>query len=356
MAKTLVEVLTESGVELTQSGDRHKAYCPFHKDDTPSFTVYPNETYYCFGVGCNVWGDSVKFLVEYKGMSTREAMNYVGITDYVTPKADKAKIIKVKNTVQTWSFLWNVSNSYHEYLRSFPGPMRYLLGRGLTEKTIDKYLLGYTDGKVLNLKFAYERQMADEIGLMNRNGFEMMSHRITVPNLIGTKEADFLMGRTVVNDSIKYLGARMPKPLIGFHEIRKSPIVFLVEGQFDWLTLRQWGYPAICVSGNHLKPYIRLPLEDKLIVYVPDIEDSGEGMKGGRAIVEKFGDKGILLDITPLLEGESKLDVSTLAQRTDGEQQFAELVRSMSWDTHLSKVQQRKWLPNSITAKFSLSI
>lgn len=346
MAKTLVEVLTESGVDLLQSGDRYKAYCPFHEDSTPSFTVYPNDTYYCFGIGCNVWGDSVKFLVEYKGLSTREAMDYVGIENYVTPKAEKAKVIKVKNTVQTWGFLWDVSVNYHKYLREIPGPMHYLLGRGLTEATIDKYMLGYTDGKVLNLKFAWERNLADETGLMNRNGYEMMSHRITVPNLIGAKEADFIMGRTVVNDSIKYLGARMPKPLIGFHEVRKSPIIFMVEGQFDWLILRQWGFPAICVSGNHLKPYIRLPLEGKVVAYVPDIEDSGEGMKAGKAIVADFGEKGVLVDITPLREGSDKLDINALAQRPDGEAQFKDLVRSINWTTHLSQAQLEKWLTN----------
>src|SRR6185369_3135646 len=224
MAKSLVEILQESEIDLISSNERYKAYCPFHKEDTPSFTIYPNETYYCFG--CHVWGDAVKFLVEYKGLSFKEAMEYAGIEDYITPKAEKAKVIKTRNTVQTWDFLWQVSSDYHEYLRSFPGPMRYLLGRGLTEETIDKYMLGYTDGKVLNLKFAWERAIADEVGIMNRNGYEMMSHRITVPNLVDDKRADFLMGRTVINDGIKYLGTRMPKPLVGFHEVRKSPIIF----------------------------------------------------------------------------------------------------------------------------------
>jgi DNA primase len=352
--KTLVEVLEEFEIKLFPSNERFKAYCPFHKEDTPSFTIYPEGNYYCFG--CRVWGDTVKFLVEYKGMSTKEAMDYAEITDYITPRADKAKVIKVRNTVQTWDFLWQVSNNYHKYLRDFPGPIRYLLGRGLTEETINKYMLGYTDGKVLNLSYAWERQLADEIGIMNRKGFETMSHRITVPNLIGDKQADFLMGRTVINDGIKYLGARMPKPLIGFHEVRKSPIIFMVEGQFDWLTLRQWGYPAICVSGNHLKPYIRLPLEGKTIVYVPDIEPSGEGMKAGKSIVQDFGDKGILLDITPLQEGSDKLDINSLAQRDDGKEQFADLVRSKPWSTHWSQAQLKKWLPISKIATYSLSI
>lgn len=351
--KNLAEILTESGIELIASGDRFKAYCPFHKEDTPSFTIYPEQNYYCFG--CNVWGDAVKFLVDYKGMSTKEAMDYAGIENYITNRADKAKVIKTRNTVQTWAFVWQVTDYYNEYLNRYPGPVNYLLGRGLTKETIDSYKLGYTDGKVLNLKFAWERQLADEIGIMNRDGYEMMSHRITIPNLVGPKEADFLMGRTVTNDNIKYLGARMPKPLIGFHEVRKSPIIFMVEGQFDWLTLRQWGYPAICVSGNHLKPYIRLPLSGKTVVYIPDIEESGEGMKAGKAIVEKFGDSGILFDISVLRTGSDKLDVNSLAQREDGKRSFDELVRSFNWNTHLSNVQLSRWLPNWSTPTYLAS-
>lgn len=344
MVKTLVEVVTECNVSLITSGERFKAYCPFHKDDTPSFTIYPNETYYCFG--CGVWGDAVKFLVELKGIPYTDALAYVG-AEFKTPKADKAVTIKVQNVVPTWDFLWRVTEDYHNFLLEMPGAFNYLLNRGLKDKTIRKYKLGYTDGRVLNLMFASERKLALDTGIMNKNGFEMMSHRITIPNIIGDNQVDFIMGRTVTNDTIKYLGARIPKPLIGFHEVRTAPLIFMVEGQFDWLTLRQWGYPAICVSGNHLKPYSRLPLEDKYILYIADIEDSGEGMRAGKEIVGKFGDKGILVDLTELREKHkiAKLDINALAQFPDGESEFAEIVRSIVCNIPLSQVQLKKWLP-----------
>lgn len=343
--KSLVEVLQEQKIELVVSGERYKAYCPFHKDDTPSLTIYPTETYYCFG--CNVWGDAVKFLVDYKGMDAKEAMEYVGV-DYTQPRTEKAKVIKVKSTSKTWEFLYSVTKEYHNYLLNLRGALNYLLGRGLTEETIKKYMLGYTDGKVLNLYYVWERQLADEIGLMTRTGFETMSHRITIPNIVGESQVDFLMGRTIINDNIKYLGARMPKPLIGFFEVRHSPIIFIVEGQFDWLTLRQWGYPAICVSGTHLKAYARLPLFEKQIIIIPDIDSSGIGMKEGKKLLSQFGENAQILDITPLKwPSHDKLDINSLAQADDGERMFAELVRSILWNIPLSTVQLSRWLPNS---------
>src|SRR6185369_10992231 len=133
MAKTLLEVLAENGIETIEtSNDRYVAHCPFHKGDRePSFTIYPNETYWCFG--CKKWGNPVKFLVEYKGMSDKEALEYVGL-DFALPKAEK-RAIKVKNTLKTGVFLYDVAKFYHEYLMEQPGPQKYIQDRGLTIET-----------------------------------------------------------------------------------------------------------------------------------------------------------------------------------------------------------------------------
>jgi hypothetical protein len=45
------------GVELRQRGQRLTGRCPFHADDTPSLSVYPNQTFFCFG--CQAWGDAL---------------------------------------------------------------------------------------------------------------------------------------------------------------------------------------------------------------------------------------------------------------------------------------------------------
>lgn len=353
MAKTLVEILTEEGIELQQSGDRYKAYCPFHKDDTPSFTIYPNGTYYCFGVGCEVWGDVVKFLVEYKKISAKEALDRVG-ADYKQPRAEKSKVIKVKSTSQTWAFLDAVTAQYHQFLLSLPGAINYLLGRGLKMETIRRYRIGYTDGSVLNLVYAWERSLADEVGLMNRKGYETLAHRIVIPNTLEKGQVDYLMGRTIINDSIKYLGLRMPKPLMGFYEIRKSPIIFVVEGQFDWLTLRQWGYPAICLSGSNPKAFELVALTDKELVYVPDLDD-GPGLKAAKSFKDRFGDKVTILDYGDLRTDNNKWDISRLAEDPDGEEMFKQIVlEKLGWISLLSKTQQEKWLPHLTIPQFSL--
>jgi DNA primase len=61
-------------VELKSSGNTLTGTCPFHKDQMPSFTVYPEtETYYCFG--CGAHGDVISFLREIEGLRFFEALD-----------------------------------------------------------------------------------------------------------------------------------------------------------------------------------------------------------------------------------------------------------------------------------------
>ena len=335
----MLEVLHECDVETFEgSSGRSVAHCPFHKGDRePSFTIYANETYYCFS--CNVWGNPVKFLIEYKQMSFKDASAYVGV-DYSLPKTEK-RVIKIKNLSKTSIFLYDAAKKYHEYLKTTPGPQKYLLDRGLTTATIDKFLVGYTDGAVLNYKFAAEYELANEIGLVNKGGYETLSHRITIPNIIENMYADFMIGRTVINDKIKYLGLRMPKPICGFYEARNSPILFLVEGNFDYLLLRQWGYPAIVMSGSHISKVNYTLLRDRVIVIVPDNDAAGEA---AALEVKKVLPASIILDYKNL----GAKDIGELALKDKSKESFDAIVRETLWDIISSNLAWNKWLPISL--------
>lgn len=336
MAKTLLEVLKEH--ELTpqaSSGDRWVIRCPFHEDDNdPSFTIYPNNTYYCFG--CNVWGDAVKFLVEYKHMTQEEALEYVGI-DYKFPKQDKLKVVKIKDALGAWKFLSRVTEAYHLNLKQTPGAYKYLQSRGLTDDTISKYKLGYTDGYVLNLTFAEDYRQALELGILTKDGFELLSHRITIPNILNDLEVDFITGRTVVNNKLKYVNTRGAKPIHGFFEIRKSPVVFLAEGQMDWLTLRQWGWPAAVMAGSHLTKQNQALLENKKIILLPDNDTAGK--KVVASVINRFPNVTVL-DYTEF----GFKDISEFAQMKNADKIFTTIVMEQaSWIFSYSKQTLNHW-------------
>lgn len=68
----LEDVIRACGVDLKKHGAEYSALCPFHSEKTPSFKVTPKtQLYYC--AGCGAGGDSIKFLMEYRGVGFKDA-------------------------------------------------------------------------------------------------------------------------------------------------------------------------------------------------------------------------------------------------------------------------------------------
>jgi len=61
-------------VELRGVGSTLTGLCPFHKDEVPSFTVYPETgSFYCFG--CGARGDVIDFLRTIEHLRFYEALD-----------------------------------------------------------------------------------------------------------------------------------------------------------------------------------------------------------------------------------------------------------------------------------------
>lgn len=48
---SIVSVLERMGISVERSGRNLVAICPLHSEKTPSFTIFPDNHYYCFGCG-----------------------------------------------------------------------------------------------------------------------------------------------------------------------------------------------------------------------------------------------------------------------------------------------------------------
>lgn len=68
------------GVGLREDGDEFVALCPFHAEDTPSFTIFTGkdhvERFQCFG--CGAHGDVFDFVQGIKGVDLPEAIGILG--------------------------------------------------------------------------------------------------------------------------------------------------------------------------------------------------------------------------------------------------------------------------------------
>jgi len=81
----LVTVVELSGVELQQRGTRHVGLCPFHNEKTPSFFVFPDNRFKCFG--CGEHGDAIDFAQKLHGFSFPDALKHLGIEQgRITPE------------------------------------------------------------------------------------------------------------------------------------------------------------------------------------------------------------------------------------------------------------------------------
>ncbi len=71
------EVIGRYVPSLKPQGNQFKGLCPFHKEKTPSFVVYPeSQHFYCYG--CQKGGDVFTFIMDLENVEFPEAMRLVG--------------------------------------------------------------------------------------------------------------------------------------------------------------------------------------------------------------------------------------------------------------------------------------
>jgi DNA primase len=67
-AVPLVDYCGDRGIALRASGNRFEGLCPLHSEKSPSFAVYSNQRYYCFG--CKAYGDVLELHQRLEGLSS----------------------------------------------------------------------------------------------------------------------------------------------------------------------------------------------------------------------------------------------------------------------------------------------
>ena len=140
----IVEVIGQY-VKLTKAGRNFKAVCPFHNEKTPSFYVFPErQSWHCFGA-CSTGGDVFTFVMKKEGLDFGETLRLladkVGVSlpskiEQGPQKDEKDKLFQVNEAAVQY---------YHNLLVNSPigeKAKNYLLGRGLTIKTINDFELG----------------------------------------------------------------------------------------------------------------------------------------------------------------------------------------------------------------------
>ena len=71
-----IEEIISDFLLLKKRGGKLWSYCPFHRENTPSFFINTNKGFYkCFGCGSH--GDSIEFIKNIKGINFAKSVEYL---------------------------------------------------------------------------------------------------------------------------------------------------------------------------------------------------------------------------------------------------------------------------------------
>lgn len=259
-------------VRLTKKGSTYFGLCPFHNEKTPSFSVSPNkQMYYCFG--CGAGGNVITFLMEYENYTFPEALevlaNRIGIelpkqemTAEQRKASDKrARLLEVNKEAAKY---------FYTLLRSERGTRahEYFRNRGLSEETIKKFGLGYSDKysddlyRYLRSK-GYEDELLKDSGLISidekRGGHDKFWNRAMFPIMDVRGKVIGFGGRVMGDGEPKYLNSPetmifdKSRNLYGLNLARttKKNQILLCEGYMDVIALHQAGFDnAVAALGT----------------------------------------------------------------------------------------------------------
>lgn len=263
-----------SYVNLKKKGNSYSACCPFHHEKTPSFHVSrEKQMYHCFG--CGVGGNVFTFLMEHENFSFPEAVEALaeraGVKlpeQNMSPEAKKQADAKTR--IKDMNKL--AAGYFHYLLKTDHGAhaMEYLKNRGLTDETINKFGLGFSDVyrddlyKYLKSKGYRDEELKDS-GLIKYDekygASDRFWNRVMYP-IIDTNNRVIGFGGRVMGDAKpKYINTQdtpvfdKSRNLYGLHLAKKSKrsgIIFC-EGYMDVISMHQAGFDnAVASLGTAL--------------------------------------------------------------------------------------------------------
>jgi DNA primase len=332
LAHPIEEVVARYGVELKRQGRAMVGRCIFHADGgRPNLHIYADsQSWRCYR--CGIGGDVVAFVMHAEDVGFREAVDRltgghqgpVRPTPRPAPAPLQASRGRNGRTADELAVLQAATNFYHSNLLAEPRALDYLAQRGIVLATARQYRLGFAAADQL-LPFLHWQRLplgaALHLGLLTRAGHEFMADRIVVPELCAGQPVWLIgraLGEDLADDVPKYLGLPGAKPLLGWDQARGSTTVCVVEGVFDVLTVRQWGYPVLGLLGTSVRPdqidHLRAFARSYLVL---DTDDAG--VEATLALQETIGPTAVAVALP-----EDVKDPAELALRPDGQAVFAE--------------------------------
>jgi DNA primase len=266
----IVEVVSEY-VHLERKGSRYWGLCPFHQENTPSFSVTPEKNiFYCFG--CQKGGSVFNFVMEIEGVPFPEAVSRLG--ERVGIEVDSGGSDGADDTYRTLSELYErITKTFEYFLWSHDAgesARKYVRERGISEETAKRFRLGYSPPDLHWLfnflrRKNYSEEFLGESGLFSRKypTISIFAGRLMFPITDRRGRTVAFGGRSMDGREPKYINSPETRifhkrsTLFGLSEalkgIRREGEVLVTEGYFDVLSFFEAEIPrAVAPLGTSL--------------------------------------------------------------------------------------------------------
>lgn len=296
-ANDIVDIVGQY-VKLKRQGSRYTGLCPFHNEKTPSFSVSgETQLYYCFG--CGVGGNVYTFVMEYENYTFQEAIEYLADRAGIElPKDDgrqerrddsRKKRMLEANRMAARYFYYQLKNKQGS--RAY----QYLRGRGLTDETIVKFGLGYSNISSDDLcrylkQKGFEESILAESGLIKvdqRGAHDRFWNRVMFPIMDVNNRVIGFGGRVMGEGLPKYLNSPetplfdKSRNLYGLHAAKKARkgYFLLCEGYMDVIALHQAGFTnAVASLGTAFTPQHAMLMKRYVDQVILTFDSDGAGV------------------------------------------------------------------------------
>ena len=279
---------------LNKKGSNYWCKCPFHDDNNPSMAVNEDKQFfYCFV--CQESGNVIHFLRKYDGMEFIDAVeslaSLVGLqVPYERQQSNvtKESLSPIKQAAE--HFASNLFSSRGKQARD------YLKARGITEKTVRYFNLGYAidawDNLLKLLEKNYDSGVLEKTGLIISNQdktYDRFRGRVMFP--IRNLKGDIIAfgGRIIDEGEPKYLNSpeteafHKSNELYGLFEAKDSnkqiESLVVVEGYMDVISLHEHGIKnavatlGTAITHQHLTKLMRFANK---VVFAFDGDEAGQ--------------------------------------------------------------------------------
>jgi DNA primase len=280
-------VLNGAGIEIeAEFGNDFIVFCPYHNNSrTPAGEVAKDSgLFFCFG--CQVTKGLEEFIMHMTGRTYFETVRYIKSKETETniESVVSKAMYAPPDFVQYDEVL--IKRLNNQALES-PRAMRYYAGRSLSEDSVKKFSLGYS-----------EKQDMVTIPVHSPDGMT-----------IG------FVGRSVEGKEFKNTpGLPKSKILFNLHRVKSSSIVYVVESSFDAIRLDQVGFPAVATLGANVS-VSQVKLLEKYfnsVILVADNDEAGAIMKD--KLIEKLGSLVSVINIDKKYKDIGDMDDEAIKQ------------------------------------------